>query len=113
MAHLADSGKDFSNYIEAFKHFFLYLTSSELSQRIAFTDYYSKSELPETTGDTIEIFDPVTPDNNVASDYSEQNRQTIIRAAEDDFDALIYAQRATTKAEAVECWQEILGTSFR
>lgn len=113
MAHLADSGKDFSNYIEIFKQFFLYLTSSELSQRIAFTDYYSKSELPEITGDAIEIFDPVTPNNNVASNYSEQNRQTIVRAAEDDFDALIYAQRATTKTEAVECWQEILGTSFR
>lgn len=112
VAHLADNGTVFSDYVEALKAFFLYVTKSELSNRIAFTDYYSSSVLPASTGDAIEIFDPVNSENNVASDYSSGDRDSIVTAAEEAFEALVYAQRATTKGEAVECWQDILGTSF-
>ena len=112
VAHLADDGMAFSDYVEALKSFFLYVTKSELSDRIAFTDYYSVSQIPEPTNRPIEIFDPVNPKNNVAGDYTTRDRDAIVVAAEEALEALIYAQRATTKGETVECWQDVLGTSF-
>lgn len=112
IAHLADNGMAFADYVDAMKSFFRYVTTSELSERIAFEDYYPASSLPPSTGCSVEIFDPVNPLNNVAADYTVGDRESIVTAAEEALEALIYAQRATTKSEALECWKEILGTSF-
>ena len=67
------------------------------------------------TGNTgvIEIFDPVNPANNVAKNYTEADRQAIVNAAHEALDALGEAKYATTKAEAVECWQDIVGKGFK
>lgn len=113
VAHILDSGMDMSNYPDALEGFFAYLRTKEFRERIAFDDFYSTSTLPGKTGNPIEVFDPVNPANNAAKDYSEQDRKRIVDAAEHSLDALSEARFSTTRSRAVECWQEVLGVSFR
>jgi hypothetical protein len=71
-----------------------------LKERIVFPDYYQRSDA-QPGNSPIEIYDPVNPNNNVARQYSESDRQLILEAAEDAVDAISFARRATTKADAV------------
>lgn len=112
-AHLADNGQDFSDYCKTMEVFFNYIVSTGLKERIAFRDYYAAAELPGSLPDVVQIFDPVNSKNNVASQYSEANRRTIVKAAQDALDALNEAHTASTKADAVAMWRVVLGTSFR
>jgi tRNA nucleotidyltransferase (CCA-adding enzyme) len=112
-AHLADRGLDFSDYVTATSRFFAYIAKSELSERISFDDYYQTGGLPATTGAAIEIFDPVNAENNVASRYTETDRDRIVAAATEATEAIADAVYATTKGRAVEDWQDVLGPSFR
>jgi hypothetical protein len=100
------------DYLEALTGFFSYIARTGLKERIIFTDYYPTSEV-KNSSDPIQIFDPVNPDNNVASMYNEQGRQAIVQAACDAMDAITYARRATTKGEAESIWKEVLGPSFK
>jgi tRNA nucleotidyltransferase (CCA-adding enzyme) len=113
VAKLADDGGDMSDYPEALAQFFNYVVESKLSERIAFSDYYAASELPAPSGNAIEIFDPVNPENNVSFRYSTFDRDRILVAAEKALDAVTEASFATTKGEAVACWQVVLGTTFK
>jgi tRNA nucleotidyltransferase (CCA-adding enzyme) len=113
IASLADSGTDLSNYPAALEKVFLYIVKSQLKQRVSFSDYYSPSKLPAPTGKPIEIFDPVNPANNVAAEYSDQDRRRIVDAAQEGLERLAEAKHATTKGRAVDCWQDILGSSFQ
>ncbi len=112
LAHLSDTGTDFSRYPEALEAFFNYIDRSQLRERISFTDYYQASDLPAKTGAAMEIFDPVNATNNVAADYDETIRKSICAAAEDALDAIAEARFSTTKGRAVECWRRVLGPSF-
>lgn len=113
VSHLADTGVSMTNYPAALESFFKYLVKTQLKTRISFTDYYAASKLPATTGKPIEIFDPVNEVNNVSADYSLQDRQRIIDAAEESLERLAEARFATTRGRAIDCWQDILGPSFR
>jgi tRNA nucleotidyltransferase (CCA-adding enzyme) len=113
VSHLADTGVSMANYPAALESFFKYLVKSQLKTRIAFTDYYLASKLPSATGKPIEIFDPVNEVNNVSADYTLQDRQRVIDAAEESLGQLAEARYATTRGRAVDCWQDILGPSFR
>ena len=113
VAHLSDRGVTFSDHIDALTAVFEYIVDSGLSRRIAFDDYYPASHLATGSAAAIEIFDPVNPNNNVAIHYSDQDRQRIVAQAEATLDALIEASFATTKAQAVACWQIVLGTTFK
>jgi tRNA nucleotidyltransferase (CCA-adding enzyme) len=113
VAHLADTGVSMADYPAALESFFSYVVMSQLKKRISFTDYYPASKLPASTGQAIEIFDPVNEANNVASDYSHQDRQRIVDAAQESLERLAEARFATTRGRAVDCWQDILGLSFR
>jgi len=84
-----------------------------LTERIAFTDYYKTAALPTGRTDTIEIFDPVNPDNNAARLYNTGDQQRIVHAAEAALDAITEAGYATTKAQAVACWQVVFGNRFQ
>ncbi len=112
-AHLADNGQDFSDYRKGMEAFFNYIVSTGLKKRIAFKDNYAATELPGTLPDVVQIFDPVNPKNNVASQYTETNRKLIVEAAQDALNALNEAHNASTKADAVAMWRVVLGTSFR
>lgn len=112
-AHLADSGVDLTDYANALSEFFTYVLKSELRERIAFADNYILSDLPSSTGSALEIFDPVNAENNVAKNYYESDRKKMVEAAHAALDALGEAAFATTRGEAIECWQDVLGPSFK
>ncbi len=112
-AWLAATNMPLDNYPAALEVFFTYVVKSGMKERVFFTDRYSAASLPRSSTGVIEIFDPVNPDNNIAMNYSESDRQAIVIAAHDALDALGEARFATTKGEAVECWQDILGRGFK
>jgi tRNA nucleotidyltransferase (CCA-adding enzyme) len=112
-AHLADKGVDLSDYPTALESFFEFIISTEFDDLVAFTDFCKASELPSRGSSPIEVIDPVNVDNNVAVRYSDADKRRIILAAQDAFDALAEARFATTKGRAVDCWQRILGPTFR
>jgi hypothetical protein len=112
-AHLADRGLAFSDYVTAMSAFFAYIAKSGLGERIAFDDYYESDKLPAMTAAAIEIFDPVNPENNVASRYTTSDRDRILRAATEATEAIADSVYATTKGRALEDWQDVLGPSFQ
>lgn len=113
VAHLADDGLSMGDYTVALEKVFTYIVKSRLKTRIAFADYYPASKLPAPTGKAIEIFDPVNETNNIASVYDDGHRQKIVAAAQDALEAISEARFATTRGRAIECWQDVLGPSFR
>ena len=112
-ARLAATSVSLTDYPTALEYFFTYIIKSGLKQRVFFTDHYTASRLPSRNTGVIEIFDPVNPDNNIAKNYVETDRQAIVTAAHEALDAIIEARYASTKGEAVECWQDILGRGFK
>ena len=112
-AHLADNGLALADYPDALEGFFTYIVKSGLRQRVSFTDYYKASELPASNGSAIEVFDPVNPKNNVAVNYEVVDRQRIVDGAHRALDALGEARFASTKGEEIDCWQLVLGRSFK
>lgn len=113
VAHLADSGVSMADYTIALEKVFGYVVKSRLKSRISFADYYPASKLPGPTGKPMEIFDPVNETNNVGVDYSDSDRQKIVSAAQEALEAISEARYATTHGRAIECWQDVLGPSFR
>jgi len=113
VAYLADQGVDLTDYPQALEEVFGYIVKTGLGERIAFTDFYPAAKLPGPTGAAIEIFDPVNPSNNVTYRYSAAERDRIVEAADEALGAITEARYATTKAQAVACWQVVLGPSFR
>ncbi len=112
IAHLADTGTKFDDYHDALESFFKYIQNSGLKTRISFNDNYKSSELPADRRDIVEIFDPVNPNNNVASDMTENQRQQVVNLAVDALDALAFARTATTKEESIQCWKDLMGSTF-
>ncbi|PZV37071.1 CBASS oligonucleotide cyclase [Mesorhizobium kowhaii] len=112
LAHLQDQGADFSNYPEALQHFFTYIATSNLRERIIFSDYYK----PSTVGgfsEPMQIIDPVNAKNNVSRLYTVQNVDAIVEAALDAGDAIDAARAAPTKQETVYYWQKVFGSAFQ
>jgi tRNA nucleotidyltransferase (CCA-adding enzyme) len=113
LAYLADNGVIMADYTVALEKVFGYIVKSQLKTRIYFTDYYQASKLPGPTGKAMEVFDPVNETNNVASIYDDNHRQKIVTAAQEALEAISEARYATTRGRAIECWQDVLGPSFR
>lgn len=113
VAHLADSGTNMADYTLALEKVFGYIVKSQLKARIYFTDYYPASKLPTPTGAAMEVFDPVNEMNNVAAIYNDSHRQKIVSAAQEALEAISEARFSTTRKKAIECWQDVLGPSFR
>ena len=112
MAHLADKGQlPTDDYPEAMRVFFDYINISNLDEVISFNDF--ECGRVQKQGTPINIFDPVNSDNNVAGQYTQQNKDLILDAALDAADAIVYAACATTKEEAQRQWRRVFGSSFR
>lgn len=112
LAHLCDKGLDLSDYPEALQHFFTYIASSNLRERIVFGDYYD----PKKAGpfkDPVQVIDPVNSKNNVAQLYTAENADAIVNAALDAGDAIDAALHAPTKQETVRYWQKVFGSGFQ
>lgn len=113
-AHLADNGLDLSHYPTALEGFFEYVVKTEFDDIVTFDDYCKPSELPARDATVpIEVIDPVNAGNNVAVRYNRTGKDLIVEASNDALDALSEARFATTKTRAVDCWQTVLGPSFR
>lgn len=112
-AHLADSGLVLSDYPSALERFFAYIVKGELADQVAFTDFYESSDIPARTSAVVEVLDPVNVANNVAVLYKSPDRARIVTAAQKALDALTEARFTPTKGRAVECWQTVLGPTFK
>lgn len=112
VAHVFDKGFDGSDYSKALLDLFAYIRKIGLRERIIFPDYYAVSAV-SASADPIQIYDPVNPQNNVAAQYTDNDRKSMLEAAEDAADAIAFARRATTKSDAVAHWQMVLGPSFQ
>ena len=113
VAHLADAGSQFADHIDSLSGVFQYIVDSRLGEHISFNDYSPGKQPPPSSGSPIEVLDPVNPENNVASRYTIRDRDLIVAAAEEALDAITEAAYATTKAQAVACWQVVLGPTFK
>ncbi len=112
-AHLADTAKiELDDYPKAMGDFFAYIVNSGLKEPIVFADNYSSSSLPKNCVDPIRIFDPVNPENNVASRYTESERQMIVAEATKALTAISGAMTTATKGRAQELWRLVFGPSF-
>jgi hypothetical protein len=112
LAQLADRGLDLSDYPEALQHFFTYVAKSNMSERIAFADYYDPKSIGRFT-EPVQIIDPVNAKNNVGHLYTRAEADAIVEAALDAGDAIDAALAAPTKHETVRYWQKVFGSSFQ
>jgi tRNA nucleotidyltransferase (CCA-adding enzyme) len=117
VAHLWDSGWNgealaIKNYPRAFEQFFGYIVRTGLGDQIAFTDHYPATEIP-ASNDSIRIWDPVNPTNNVASAYTESDRLRLVRRAGEALDQITWAATANTKGAANDAWRSIFGPTFQ
>ena len=112
LSKLCDEGLVFSDYPEALQHFFTYVVKSELRERVEFSDYCPLNKI-KTLSDRIQIIDPVNPENNVGSRYTEAQADRIVEAAMDAGDAIDAALTAPTKEKTVYYWQKVFGPSFQ
>jgi hypothetical protein len=112
LAHLADEGRDFSDYPEALQHFFTYVARTNLRELIVFGDYY-KTSVVGTFAEPVKIIDPVNAKNNVCNLYTAAEADAIVNAALDAGDAIDAALAAPTKQETVRYWQKVFGSTFQ
>ncbi len=112
-AHLADGGLSLSDYPKALEKFFAYVVKSGLGEQVAFTDFCSSRVIPARSTAAVEVLDPVNVANNVGALYNAIDRDRIVSAAHTALDALNEARFAQTKGRAVECWQVVLGSTFK
>lgn len=112
-ADLADSGLALSDYTKALEKFFAYVVKSELAEQVAFTDFCSATDIPARSTAALEVLDPVNLKNNVGSLYTVEDRSRIVTAAHRALDALTEARFAQTKGREIECWQVVLGSTFK
>jgi hypothetical protein len=112
-SHLADSGLALTDYPTALERFFAYIVKTELEEQVSFTDFYKASAIPARSGAAVEVLDPVNTKNNVAVLYDETDRARIVAAAQQALNAVSEARFAPTNGRAVECWQVVLGPTFK
>jgi hypothetical protein len=110
--YLADSGIALNDYAKALERFFAFIVDGGLDDQIAFTDFHPTSDLPPRGDDPIQILDPVNFENNIAERYEARDRDLLVAAAQEALDAISTAYYEPAKGQAVELWQDVLGTSF-
>jgi tRNA nucleotidyltransferase (CCA-adding enzyme) len=112
VAHLATAGTLLSDYPTAIEAVFAWMVRTGLGEQVAFDDYYDLTAIPSFSH-PIRVIDPVNPTNNVCKGYTAAARDLLLEAATDALDAVTAARYGTTKGYAVECWQQVLGPTFR
>lgn len=112
MSKVADEKATLDDHYSGLESFFLYIQKNGLRDRIAFSDYYSLSELPPRSSSPVEILDPVTSGNNVANKITERGREVIVNTAIDALDMLSWAKSCQTKQDAIVAWKDLMGPTF-
>lgn len=111
LSKLCDQGLDLSDYPEALQHFFTYVATSNMRERIVFSDYYKPSGVGSFS-EPVQIIDPVNAENNVSRLYSGAQADAIVDATLDAGEAIDAALAAPTKQLTVYYWQKVFGPSF-
>jgi hypothetical protein len=116
VAHLRDNGWQGSplqvdNYPRAFEQVLAYIVRTELRTPISFTDFYTAREIGDS-GDPMQVWDPVNPDNNVVRGYTDLDRSRLVEVAKVALEEVSWAALAPTKGDAVEAWRTLLGPTF-
>ncbi|WP_446041010.1 CBASS oligonucleotide cyclase [Streptomyces sp. SID1121] len=112
--HVADHGLvELDDYAVALEQFFAFIVNGGLEDQIAFTDFQPASELPARGTSAIQVLDPVNFENNVAEHYEMHHRDLLVAASQEAFNAISTAYYEPAKGQAVELWQDVLGTSFK
>jgi 2'-5'-oligoadenylate synthetase 1, domain 2, C-terminus len=117
VAHLWDTGWNgerlaVGDYPRAFEQVLAYIAHTELVSPIVFNDCYSTSAV-STTGDPIQIWDPVNPDNNVARTYTDAHRRRLVKTATTALEDVVWAAQARTKGDANDAWRNLFGPGFQ
>jgi len=117
VAHLWDNGWNgqalaVNDYPKAFEQLLGYIARTGLREPIAFADYYKVDQVA-TSYDPVQVWDPVNEANNVASSYSELDRQRLVARATGALEEVTWAAMAPTKGAAVEAWRTLFGPSFQ
>lgn len=112
LCRMSDDGVPFDDYPTLLESFFERLLTDRFTSQVAFTDLCKASDLPARGTDPIQVLDPVNVGNNVAARYTVADRDRILAASQDAYDALTEARFATTKGRAVACWRDVLGPQF-
>lgn len=110
-AHIADTEGISDDIVTALQQFYRYIVNTELSENIIFTDNYSSDEVKIDTN-TVNIFDPVNPKNNVGVSLDYFKKERIIDEADEALGYLSHAVQASTKSTAIASLREIFGSSF-
>ncbi|MGI6869869.1 CBASS oligonucleotide cyclase [Amycolatopsis sp. 3B14] len=116
VAHLWDTGWNghalqVEDYPAAFEQVLAYIATTGLQTPIAFSDFYSLDQvLPNH--DSIQIWDPVNPENNVASSYTDADRRKLVDAAASALDSVNWAAMAPTQGAAYDAWRDLFGPTF-
>lgn len=111
-AHIADTQEIPDSYQEALLVFFKYIWKSQLNEVIAFSDNYDSKGLTVDPAAVITLWDPVNSKNNVAKSYSWLEKDAIVEASNNAYDAITAAQTAHTKGRAIDEWRKIFGQQF-
>ena len=116
VAHLYDNGWNgealaIKDYPRAFEQFLGYIVHTGLKQAIKFDDYYELAEIG-TCHDAVQVWDPVNPANNVASSYTDVDRQRLVDRCAKALDQVTWAGMAPSKTAALEAWRTLFGPSF-
>ncbi|MFD3456989.1 CBASS oligonucleotide cyclase [Streptomyces sp. NPDC058691] len=117
VAHLWETGWNgeplqVNDYPRAIEQVLSYIAMTGLKTPIVFTDYYAADAVSESW-EPIQVWDPVNPGNNVASTYTERDRQRLVEHANTALETIAWAAGAPTKGEANSAWRELFGPAFQ
>jgi len=99
------------DYPRGIEQVLAYIVRTGLKTPIAFDDFYDPTEVIASC-DAIQIWDPVNPANNVASSYTEADRQRLVDRASTALDEISWAATTPNKGEANDAWRTLFGPSF-
>ncbi|UPK00085.1 CBASS oligonucleotide cyclase [Bradyrhizobium sp. 172] len=106
VAHLLDTEGNTGSIEQRFRRILLYIAQSGLKECIQFAD---NTPPFGTFKDPVVIIDPVYSLNNVASRITEAERQLIVAAAQNAWEAAHFA----SAEDDTEVWKEIFGPRFK
>ncbi|MGW7531829.1 CBASS oligonucleotide cyclase [Amycolatopsis sp. NPDC054798] len=117
VAHLWDTGwhgagLQVDDYPAAFEQVLAYITTTGLQTPITFSDFSTASAEITANTDPIQIWDPVNPENNIASSYTDADRKRLVEAAASALDSVSWAATAPTQGTSYDAWRELFGPSF-
>ncbi|QHP79832.1 nucleotidyltransferase [Pectobacterium odoriferum] len=107
LAYLVDTDGAAESIEKRFREFLVYIARSKLSDRIDFPENNGKPS--SSFSDPVVIIDPASPENNVASRITAEEKELITKSAEKAVEAATFASVENDD----EVWKEIFGPRFK